>query len=163
MPAWWHPTFIQIFIAPESLPAEPRELVEDFFDVLMALVFPYTVTGRPEERQMAVNMLAGGTMATLLKSEGGCERGRGLNRAGLGWTGWGSTGWCGTVQGRASGWQQQMALCKRCCAFCVVPPTPRLLPLLRGRPQSSAAPHHNRYNPPHKARALVACNLQRRR
>ena len=40
--------------------------MEAHFEVLMALVFPYTVTGVPEERRRAVQLLAGGTMAGLL-------------------------------------------------------------------------------------------------
>ncbi|PSC71129.1 serine threonine-kinase ATM isoform X1 [Micractinium conductrix] len=52
-----------------SLGTEPRALVEAHFEVLMALVFPYTVTGVPEERRRAVQLLAGGTMAGLLTAQ----------------------------------------------------------------------------------------------
>ena len=40
--------------------------MEDHFEVLIGMAWPYTRTGRPEERQMAVQKLTHGMLAKLL-------------------------------------------------------------------------------------------------
>lgn len=54
---------------PPCAHAEPRELIQSHFEVLMGLVFPRNVTGRAEDRQFVVEKLARGTIAAFLTSE----------------------------------------------------------------------------------------------
>jgi hypothetical protein len=51
---------------PRACFAEPAALVAQHFEVLMAIVYPYSLTGKPEERQMAAQKLTGPVMAALL-------------------------------------------------------------------------------------------------
>ena len=72
--------------------------MEDHFEVLIGMAWPYTRTGKPEERQMAVQKLTHGMLAKLLPGGLGCG---GMCRAVLGcaglcWAGpwaWPAT-WC---------------------------------------------------------------------
>jgi hypothetical protein len=58
--------------------------VEDHFEVLIGMAWPHTRTGKPEERQMAVQKLTHGMLAKLLPGGLGCG---GMCRAVLGCAG----------------------------------------------------------------------------
>ena len=46
--------------------------MEEHYEWLVALVYPYFCTGRPEDKQLAKGTLLGGTVASLMTSEGCC-------------------------------------------------------------------------------------------
>ncbi|KAL4857208.1 Serine/threonine-protein kinase ATM [Chlorella vulgaris] len=62
----WGERQMELAAVAEQLRVEPAALVAQHFEVLMAIVYPYSLTGKPEERQMAAQKLTGPVMAALL-------------------------------------------------------------------------------------------------